>query len=81
MTREWPDKFKIIEAGEGASGCNDCIVTPLLNLKKEQPRHSGLLHSSEGIYVLILKRESDNPFTEVGRIWRISIDAEIETVV
>lgn len=66
-------KLKIIDAGDGAHGCDNCkgIVT-------NEKRNSGISVNSDGFNILIT--EKNNYYSELGEIWRVSADGTYEII-
>lgn len=77
--REFPDRFKVIDAGRGARGANGSIVTPLFNLRNPS-NYNGLCEEDDGFFVRIIKSSTDKMFIEANQIWRISKDATYEKI-
>lgn len=76
----FPDRFKVINAGDGARGVDGCIVQLVPNVREEGKHFNGLLRSDLGTVVQIIEANPEGYHCKVGQYWRISNNATYEEI-
>ena len=68
-------KLKIINAGTGALGCNGSI-----GIVTSKSSYNGLSSDTVGYNIEITAEGTDTYYVQVGQVWRIHPDAEVEVL-